>query len=78
VNARRLPVVSGKEMVRLLETVGFKVVRIKGSHHMLRHITDTTRKATVPVHSNEDLRPGTLRQILQQAGISVDDFDSLL
>jgi predicted RNA binding protein YcfA (HicA-like mRNA interferase family) len=48
-----LPVISGKDLVKVLEKNGFTVVRIKGSHHRLKH-TDG-RVTTVPVHKNEDL-----------------------
>lgn len=47
-----------------------------GSHHILRH-PETGRTAVVPVHST-DLKPGALRGVLSDAGLSADDFLELL
>jgi predicted RNA binding protein YcfA (HicA-like mRNA interferase family) len=49
----KLPVISGKELVALLEKLGFVIVRIKGSHHRMKH--SDGRIATVPVHKNDSL-----------------------
>lgn len=68
---------SGKEFVRALERAGFEVFTRSGSHVTLRHPL-TKRKVTVPVHAGEDLRPGTLRNILRQAGLTVEGFRRLL
>lgn len=73
----RLPVASGRQVIRALERAGFIVVRSRGSHHFLRHQTDPTRRAIVPVHAG-DLPPGTLADILKQARISRADFLELL
>jgi predicted RNA binding protein YcfA (HicA-like mRNA interferase family) len=64
-----LPHVSGAETVRVLERLGFTVVRQKGSHVMLR------RGATgcvVPLH--RELKTGTLSGVLKQAGVSAEEF----
>jgi predicted RNA binding protein YcfA (HicA-like mRNA interferase family) len=47
-SAARLPVVSGKRVVRALTKAGFVVDRIAGSHHILAHPSDPTRAVTVP------------------------------
>jgi predicted RNA binding protein YcfA (HicA-like mRNA interferase family) len=73
-----LPVVSGRDVVRALGRAGFDVVRIKGSHHRLVHRIDVTRATTVPVHGNRDLPRGTVRDIIDQAGLTVDEFVDLL
>lgn len=72
----KLPVVSGAEVVRALQRAGFVVDRQRGSHVTLWH-PGQRRSATVPVHPG-DLPPGTLRSILRQAGLSVEDFHSFL
>ncbi len=59
-----LPVLSGKELVKILELQGFHVVRINGSHHRLKH--QDGRITTVPVHGNEDLPKGLLRKIIRE------------
>jgi predicted RNA binding protein YcfA (HicA-like mRNA interferase family) len=73
-----LPVVEGTELARALQRAGFIVDRIVGSHHVLVYPGDATRTVTVPVHSSRDLKPGTLRAIVRQAGFSVDEFRDLL
>lgn len=74
----RLPAVNGRAVVRALSRAGFRLDRIVGSHHVLAHPTDPRRSVTVPVHSGRDLKPGTLRAIIRQAGFSVDEFVGLL
>lgn len=71
-----LPVLAGSRVVRALERAGFKVVRIRGSHHVLRH--PDGRGTSVPVHGNQDVRVGTLRGILRDCGLYVDEFQNLL
>ena len=57
--------------------MGFAVVRIKGSHHRMRH--PDGRVTTVPVHRNEDLPKGLLRKIIREdIQMEVDDFNKLI
>jgi predicted RNA binding protein YcfA (HicA-like mRNA interferase family) len=72
-----LPVVSAKDCLRALERAGFYIVRQAGSHARLFHRTNVELRVTIPVHGR-DLPPGTLRNILRQAQLSVEDFRSLL
>jgi len=67
-----LPRLKGKELVRLLEKIGFEIVRTRGSHVFLRHADG--RVTTVPVHSGEIIGPGLLRSILRDAELSVEDL----
>jgi predicted RNA binding protein YcfA (HicA-like mRNA interferase family) len=60
-----------------LERAGFFVHHIRGSHHYLRHPDRPGLLITVPVHTR-DLKRGTLRAILRQAGLTPDDLRSLL
>ena len=60
----KLPVISGKDLLRLLQKMGFVVVRINGSHHRLRHADG--RVTTVPIHGNADLPKGLLRKIIRE------------
>ncbi len=70
-------VISGKELVRLLERQDFAVVRIAGSHHRMRH--PDGRVTTVPVHKNDDLPQGLLRKIVREdLGVSFAEFEALL
>lgn len=68
----RLPRLKGKEVVRILERIGFQVVRTHGSHVFLRH--SDGRVTTVPVHSGETVGPGLLRSILRDLELSVEDL----
>jgi predicted RNA binding protein YcfA (HicA-like mRNA interferase family) len=67
----KLPRPSGAEMVRFLESQGFAVVRIRGSHHIL---VKGELRTVVPVHGSETLRIGTLRGILRDVDISPAQF----
>ncbi|MFL6798158.1 MAG: type II toxin-antitoxin system HicA family toxin [Xanthobacteraceae bacterium] len=73
----RLPSLRPKDVVRALERAGFVVARRSGSHCRLIHQSDPTRKVTLPIHS-EDLKRGTLRAIIAQAGFTVAEFIALL
>lgn len=74
----RLPVVSGKDVLRALTRSGFSVDRVVGSHHVLVLPGDPSRTVTIPVHGNRDLKPGTLRSIIRQAGFTIEEFNALL
>lgn len=72
----RLPQVTGRETVKALTRAGWIVLRQRGSHvHLGKE--GAPYVVTVPIH-DEDLRPGTLRAILRQAGLSVEEFVKLL
>ncbi|MBY0111426.1 MAG: type II toxin-antitoxin system HicA family toxin [Phycisphaerales bacterium] len=72
-----LPVISGRQAVAALKRLGYEVVRQKGSHLRLRHPTDPSRQpVTVPDH--KELKSGTLRAIIRDAGVSVEEFRSLV
>jgi predicted RNA binding protein YcfA (HicA-like mRNA interferase family) len=60
----KLPVISGKELLKFLMATGFVVVRINGSHHRLKH--PDGRVTTIPVHKNQDLPTGLLRKIIRE------------
>jgi predicted RNA binding protein YcfA (HicA-like mRNA interferase family) len=73
----KLPVVSGRQVIRVLEHLGYQVVRQRGSHIRLRDESDPEHlPVTVPDHRN--LKPGLLRQILRDANLTVDEFVKLL
>jgi predicted RNA binding protein YcfA (HicA-like mRNA interferase family) len=74
----KLPVVNGKRVIQALTSAGFLVNRIVGSHHVLVYPDDPTRTVTVPVHAGRDLKPGTVRSIIRQAGLTVEEFTDLL
>jgi predicted RNA binding protein YcfA (HicA-like mRNA interferase family) len=73
---RRLPNVSAKDLVRALEKGGFVFQRQKGSHATFRH-PETKRTTVVPLHSGDVKRP-LLKMILVQAGLTEEEFLTLL
>ena len=72
----RLPRLTGKQLIKALKKTGFEVIRIKGSHHFLRH-TDG-RSTVVPVHSGETVGPGLLSRILRDCDLNQEQFIRLL
>lgn len=68
------PVVSGWEVIKALTKAGFQQVSQRGSHVKMRH--PGGRMVIVPLH--DELAPGTLRSVLKQAGLSVEEFIALL
>ena len=71
----KLPVVSGAECVRALGKVGFIVHRQRGSHITMVRKTPAAQ-TTIPNH--RELDRGTLRAIIRQVGLTVDEFIALL
>lgn len=67
------PVVSRRDVIRALKKIGFKVVKIKGSHAKLKN---KNRTVIVPLHS--ELSKGTLLSIIRQAGITKQQLVELL
>jgi predicted RNA binding protein YcfA (HicA-like mRNA interferase family) len=65
--------VSGRRMCRILEGKGWRLVRIRGSHHAYQH-PERTITLVVPVHGNRDLKAGTQRAIMCDAQLSNDDL----
>lgn len=60
----------------MLTRAGFVVVRVRGSHHFLRHADG--RRTTVPVHVGESIGPGLLSKILRDVQLSRTDLQQLL
>lgn len=72
---RKLPIISGAECVKALEQIGFVVDRQRGSHMLLVREDPRT---TVSVPDHKELDRGTLRAIIRQVNLSVDEFVDLL
>jgi len=73
----KLPVIPGRKAVRALEQVGFEFLRQRGSHVTMIN-RDTGQTIPVPVHGSKPLKSGTLRGIIQAAGLTVEEFCRLL
>ena len=72
----KLPVVSGKELARALARFGYDVDHQTGSHIILRRETPPYRRLTVPRH--KEVAKGTLRSILRNAGLTVEQLREAL
>jgi predicted RNA binding protein YcfA (HicA-like mRNA interferase family) len=70
----KLSVVSGTQLVKTFGKIGYYVRAQQGSHVHLRH--PTRPPLTVPNH--KEISRGTLRAIIRQAGLSVEEFTALL
>ena len=71
----KLPVLSGLDVVKRLKKAGFVATRQKGSHVRLeKSMPDKVIKLTVPLHP--ELKKGTLRRIISDAGLTMDEFMS--
>lgn len=71
-----LPRISGREVVKALRKLGYEYDRQKGSHIVLRQTVAPHRRIVVPDH--DEVAKGTLRAIVREVGLSVDEFKSLL
>lgn len=72
----KLPVVSGKSLCKILQKVGYSVDHQTGSHLILRNDIHPHRRLTVPNH--KEIAKGTLRAILRQAGLTLQEFKDIL
>jgi predicted RNA binding protein YcfA (HicA-like mRNA interferase family) len=75
---KRLPSVTAREIMRALERAGFQQVRSKGSHRVFQHRDNPKRRTMVADRGARDIPPGTLRAIIRQTGLTVEEFVDLL
>lgn len=71
----RLLPVSGRKMCKILEKLGFEKVHQVGSH--ARYIHPDGRRTVVPLHGNEELGVGILKEILNQVKLSREKYETL-
>lgn len=64
-----LPHISGRKAIKIFESIGFEIVRQKGSHVVLRK---GNKGCVVPIH--KELTIGTLRSAIKQSGITIEEF----
>ena len=67
-----IPVLKPREVIAILEALGFVEVRQRGSHKQLRH--PDGRATTVPFHAGRDISPILLRQIAKDIGLTVEEL----
>lgn len=73
----KLPVISGKESIKVFEKIGYRIVRQRGSHIRLRdEINKNHLPLTVPNH--REIKPGLLRKLIKDANLTVEEFNKIL
>lgn len=65
-----LPILSGKEIIKILEKIGYRQIRQRGSHIRLTHHS----KKSITIPDYKTIGRGLLRKILRDAETSIDDF----
>ena len=73
----RLPACKPKRVLRALERAGFFIHHTSGSHHILKHPNKPELRITLPMH-NRELKRRTLESILDQSGLTAEEFLKLL
>ncbi len=68
----KVPAITPKKLIKILEQKGFVLKRVKGSHHLYYH-SESKKITVVPMH-NKDLPKGTLMAILKQSGIAPEEL----
>jgi len=71
----KLATISGRELCKILERLGFEKIYGKGSHVRFRHLDG--RRTVVPIHGNEKLGKGLLLEILKQTRIDKKEYERL-
>ncbi len=72
----KLPSPTGQQLIAALRRDGFEAIRVRGSHHFLRH--PDGRRTVVATHRGETIGPGLLSKILRDCDLSRDDILKLL
>lgn len=72
----KLARITGKQLIKALQKLGFDTVRIRGSHHFLKHMDG--RCTVVPVHGSEDMGPGLLSKILRDCELTREELHQYL
>ena len=69
----KLPILSGREIIKILSKNGFEIVGRKGSHVRMKKIT-ATRVLIAIVPDHKEIPPGTLKSIIRQSGLPEETF----
>jgi predicted RNA binding protein YcfA (HicA-like mRNA interferase family) len=69
--------IKAKQLIKVLEKIGFKEIRITGSHH--RFVHEDGRKTSVPIHGSEPIGKGLLNKIIKKdVRITKEEFEEIL
>lgn len=73
----KLPILSSREVIKALNSIGFQITRQSGSHIILVKFVDN-KKLTVVVPRHDEIAKGTLLSIISQSGLTKEEFLELL
>lgn len=73
----KLPIISGKRLLRVFKKNGYQVIRQKGSHVFIEG-AEGENGTVIPVHGNEDLGKGLLKSILNDLNLSVEELIEMI
>ena len=73
----KLPILSGKDLIKVLSKIGYKHIRTRGSHMVMVKQSEAGKK-TIPVPNHKELAKGTLKAIMGQADLKLGDLLNLL
>jgi predicted RNA binding protein YcfA (HicA-like mRNA interferase family) len=73
----KLPSIAGKDVVAAFSRLGFYEIRVESSHHVLKK-PGHRYALSVPVHQNKPVKKGTLRSLIRDAGVTVEEFLAVL
>jgi len=73
---KKLPRLTGRQVIAALRKAGFKVMRVRGSHHFLQHPDGCC--TVVPIHAGETIGPGLMNKILNDCDLSREEFADFL
>ena len=72
----KLPMLKARDIIRVLNLLGFKKIRQRGSHIFFKHIDGRT--TLIPKHAGEDISKGLIRQILKEIELTPEEFSGYL
>ena len=72
----KIPPVSPRKLIKILERAGFRVARQRASHVIL--VSERGVRIVVPVHPGREVKPTLVRAIIREAGLSREEFFKLL
>ncbi|MBI2062113.1 MAG: type II toxin-antitoxin system HicA family toxin [Candidatus Yanofskybacteria bacterium] len=74
--SQRLPILKARDVIRVLNLLGFRKTRQSGSHAFFKH--NDGRVTTVPIHAGKDIDRGLLKTILDDTNITAEEFSKYL
>ena len=74
----KIPVLTSRDVIKGLKRAGFEFERQAKGSHEIWYNPDTRRRTTIPNHPGLEIKKGTLKAILEQAGLTLDEFMRLL